>query len=72
MGKCIQCYYSTVVNGYHLACKAQKGMPTVGVNWGCEHFKPKHNFVLLLTEDDIKQFTEFSNFLNKLIHSLDE
>lgn len=72
MGKCIQCYYSTIVNGKYLACKGQKGMPKVGVTWGCERFKPKHKFVLLLTEDDINKFTEFSNFLNKLMHDLDE
>ena len=74
MGKCIECYYSTIVNGNRLACQGQKYMPIVGANWGCEWFKPKskNKRTLILTEDDIKQLIEFSNFINKLIHNLDE
>lgn len=74
MGKCIECCYSVVVNGNRLACQGQKYMHIVGVNWGCDHFKPKpkRKPALVLTENDIKKLTEFSNFINNLINSLAE
>lgn len=69
MGKCYQCYYSANVDGNRLVCKGQKYMLYVGANWGCEWFKPKIKHTLVLTEHDIKQLEEFSNFINNLIRN---